>query len=184
MAQEARNIQESLKENYRLAIIAGIIILLMGMIAIASPFVSGIPIVIIVGIMLIIGGISQFAFTLKLSFTGVYYPILLVPTLVIGADMVMSPGDALSSLTILLVTYLVASGLFETIMSIKICPHNGCAWVLLSGIVSVLFSVIIFNHYPVPDLSFIVILLGVRLLFSGLSLIMLGIASRDLSPNI
>lgn len=183
MAQEARNTKESLKENYRLGIIAGIIILLMGMIAIASPFVPGLSIVIIAGIMLIIGGISQFVFALKLSFTGLF-PILLIPTIVIGADMVMSPGDALASLTILLVTYLVASGLFETIMSIKICPHNGCTWVLLSGIVSVLFSVIIFNHYPVPDLSFIVILLGVRLIFSGWSLIMLGFTSRDLSPNI
>jgi uncharacterized membrane protein HdeD (DUF308 family) len=53
---------KAIKKNTGLTIAAGIVILLMGLFAMGSPLVAGTSLTVMVGVMLIIGGISQLMF--------------------------------------------------------------------------------------------------------------------------
>ncbi|MEA3419238.1 MAG: DUF308 domain-containing protein [Campylobacterota bacterium] len=187
MSQEIQNIktqlQEKIKEKSGLVIATGIIVLLMGLLAMGTPFVAGLSIAIVIGVILIIGGIGQFVFALKTGLS-LFTTILGALTVIVGVYMVMNPNAALGSLTILLAAYLISSGIFETVMSFQIKPDKGWGWALFSGIVSVLLGIMIFSQYPLSGAWAIGILLGLKLFFSGLTLMMLGLGARGVSKNL
>ena len=186
MSQEIQNINspflEEIKKNSGLTIATGVIVLLMGLLAMGSPFIAGLSIAMVVGILFIIGGIGQLAFAFQ---TGrrIFNIILGVLTVVVGIYMVMNPAAALASLTIFLAAYLIVSGIFEALMAFQIKPANGWGWSLFSGIISVLLGVMIWNQFPLSGAWAIGILLGVKLFFSGWTLLMFGLVARGMAKE-
>ena len=69
MSQEHQNIEmqfmEDVKKNSGLTIAVGVILLLLGLLAMGSPLVAGLSVAMMVGFMLIFGGIGQLAFAVK-----------------------------------------------------------------------------------------------------------------------
>ena len=97
--------------------------------------------------------------------------------------MVFNPGPALESLTIFLAIYLLVSGVFEIIMALQIRPVNGWGWALFSGIISTLHGAMIWSQFPLSGAWAIGILIGIRLSFSGWTLLMFGIAARAIQKT-
>jgi len=82
------------------------------------------------------------------------------------------------SLTLFLSMYLIFSGAFEVMMAFQIRPVKGWGGVAFSGILSMLLGFMIWKQFPLSGAWAIGILIGVRLFFNGLSLVMLGLAVR------
>lgn len=181
MTDDIQNIEtpflDAIKRNTGLTIAAGIVILLMGLFAMGSPYVAGASLAVMVGVMLIIGGISQLVFAIKAG-SGLLSIILGVLTVITGGYMVSNPGAALATLAIFLAIYLIASGILESVVAFQVKPAEGWGMALFSGLLSVLLGLMIWSQYPLSGAWAIGILLGVKLVFSGLSLLMFGIAAR------
>lgn len=181
MSQEVQNVDSTIlnevKKNSGLTILLGIIVLLMGIFAMGSPFVAGVSLAIAVGFMLIIGGISQLVFALKAS-TGLFSIILGVLTVIAGGYMVTNPGVALVTMTMVLAIYLVISGIFEVMMAFQIKPVKGWGWALFSGVISALLGAMIWSQFPVSGVWTVGTLIGIKLFFSGWTLLMFGFAAR------
>lgn len=181
MSQELQNLEphflEDVKKNSGLTIAAGAVLLLMGILAMGSPLVAGLSVGIMVGIVLIIGGISQLAFAVKTG-EGVFAVILGALTVLIGVYLVANPETALASLTIFLALYLIISGISEVLAALQVKPVAGWGWALFSGIVSMVLGLMIWGQFPLSGAWAIGILIGVRLFFNGLTLIMFGLAAR------
>jgi len=171
--------QESIQNSSGLIIATGILMLLLGVFAMGSPLVAGLSLALMVGIMLIIGGVGQMVFAFKTG-KGAFAFVLGLLTLVIGGYMVSRPGAALASLTLFLAMYLIISGAFEVMMSFQFRPVKGWWWATFSGIVSMMLGFMIWNQFPLSGAWAIGILIGIRLFFSGLTFLMLGLASRQL----
>jgi len=169
---------EEIKKNSGLTIAVGVIVLLMGLLAMGAPFVAGLSIAIAVGVMLIIGGIGQLVFAFK---TGkqVVTILLGILNILIGGYMVGNPGVALATLTLFLAVYLIISGISEAVMSFQIRPAMGWFWALFSGIISVLLGFMIWSKFPFSGAWCIGVLVGIRLFFSGWTLLMLGFTARS-----
>ena len=186
MSEEIQNINspflEEIKKNSGLTIAMGVIVLLMGLLAMGSPFIAGLSIAMVVGILFIIGGIGQLAFAFQ---TGrrILNIILGVLTVVVGVYMVMNPAAALTSLTVFLVAYLIVSGIFEALMAFQIKPANGWGWELFSGIISILLGAMIWNQFPLSGAWAIGVLLGIKLFFSGWTLLMFGLAAKGMAKE-
>jgi uncharacterized membrane protein HdeD (DUF308 family) len=181
MSEEFKNIDstflDEVKKNSGLTIAVGIIILLMGMFAMGSPLVAGVSLVISVGFMLIIGGVSQLAFALKAR-AGLFSIILGALTILAGVYMVSNPGVALSTMTLVIAIYLVISGIFEVMMAFQIKPVKGWGWALFSGVISVLLGAMIWSQFPVSGAWTVGTLVGIRLFFSGWMVLMFGLIAR------
>ena len=170
---------DELKKNSKHITAMGVILLLVGLLAMGSPFVAGLSLALMVGIMLVIGGVSHLVFAVKTD-KGVFTIFLGILTVIIGIYMVSNPGAALASLTIFLALYLLFSGILEILMSYQIRPAKGWGWAMFSGILSVLLGALIWNQFPLSGAWAIGILIGIRLFFSGWALLMFGVAARSL----
>ncbi len=186
----SQNIQSSgtafldeLKRNSGFTIGMGVILLLVGLLAMGAPLVAGLSLAMLVGIMLIVGGIGQLVFAVKTG-KGIFSIILGILTVVIGGYMVGNSAVALSALTIFLAIYLLISGISEVFMSFQIRPAKGWGWALFSGILAVLLGAIIWNQFPLSGAWAIGILIGIRLFFSGWALLMLGLAARGAAKQL
>ena len=168
----------AVKKNTGLTMATGVIILLMGIFAVGSPFVAGKSLVLMVGILLLIGGVSQLAFAFKAG-GGIWAILLGILTVIAGGYMISNPAAALATLTIFLAAYLIVSGISEAIFAFQVKPAQGWGWTLLSGILSVVLGIMIWKQFPLTGAMAIGILLGIRLIFSGMSLLMFGIAARS-----
>jgi len=187
MSQENQNIESAfmgeIKKNSGLTIAMGIIVLLMGLFAMGSPFIAGLSLAMVVGFMLIVGGISQLVFAIKAR-TGIFTIIPGALTVIVGGYMVSNPGAALATLTLFLAIYLIISGFFEVMMAFQAKPVKGWGWALFSGILSVVLGAMIWSQFPLSGDWAIGILLGIKLFFSGWTLMMFGLVARGAAKDL
>ena len=169
---------KALKENAGTAIAMGSLLLLLGFLAMASPLVAGVSVAMMVGIMLLIGGMGQLVFAFK-SGMGLASILFAVLTIAIGGYMLANPDAALGSLTIFLAVYLIVSGFAEIMVSYQARPTPGAGWAMFSGFLSLVLGGLIWSQFPLSGAWAIGILLGIRLFFTGTSLLMLGFAARN-----
>ncbi len=184
MPQDNQQIQtpflDAIKENAGLTIAVGALVMLLGFLVMASPLVAGISVALMVGVMLVIGGIGQLVFAFKTG-QGIFAIILGVLTIIIGGYMVSNLNVALAALTLFLAAYLIVSGISETMMSFQARPVKGWGWALFSGILSVILGIMIWAQAPLSGAWAIGILIGIRLFFSGWTLLMFGFAARGVA---
>lgn len=169
---------KELKKNSGTAIGMGIFLLLLGFLAMGAPLVAGASVAMVVGITLLIGGVAQLIFAFKSSM-GLFNILFALMTIIIGGYMLTNLGVALESLTIFLAIYLVVSGFSEIMVAYQARPAQGAGWAMFSGFLSVILGVLIWSQFPLSGAWAIGILIGVRLFFTGTSLLMLGFAARN-----
>ncbi|UCD68583.1 MAG: HdeD family acid-resistance protein [Betaproteobacteria bacterium] len=166
----------------------GVIVLITGILAIGSPFIAGVSVALAVGILLIVGGVGQVIFaipTFAVSVgTGLVSTIIGVLSVLIGGYMLSNPGIALVTLTLFLAGYFIVSGILEAVLSFQAKPASGWGWSLFSGIVSVLLGIMIWNEFPMSGAWAVGILVGIRLIFGGWTLIMFGSAARGVTKGL
>ncbi len=174
---------DEIAKHSGLTIMMGVIVLIMGMLALGVPLVAGLSVALAVGVLLIVGGIGQLVFAFK-GRTGVWSIIIGILTVVVGGYMVANPGVALESLTIFLAAYFIVSGIFEVVLSFQAKPASGWGWALFSGIVSVVLGFLIWSQFPFSGAWAVGILFGIRMIFAGWTLIMLGTAAKAVAKGL
>ena len=92
--------------------------------------------------------------------------------------MVVQPGMALASLTLVLAIYFLVDGLVMLFAAFSVKPARGWGWLLFNGIITLLLGLLIFGQWPLSGAWAIGILVGVRLLFAGMTMIALGSSGR------
>ena len=171
-------IMENIKKNAGLTMLLGGVMVLVGFLSMGSPLVAGLSVTMMVGIMLIVGGIGQLVFAIKAG-TGFFSMIMGVLTIILGGYMLSNVGAALESLTLFIAIYFVIEGITEAIAAFQMKPASGWGWALFSGLVTVLLGAMIWNQFPLSGAWAIGTLVGIKLLFSGWSLLMFGMAARS-----
>lgn len=164
------------KKDVKSAKWTGWLLVILGILALASPLVAGLSITMLIGVLLIAGGIAQLFMVFRAgSFgSGITLVILGGLSLVAGLYTITQPAAALGALTLFLAFYFVASGILEVIGAVSARPADGWGWVLAGGIVSVLLGIMIWQQFPFSGVWAIGILVGARLLISGITFITIG----------
>ena len=161
--------------------IFGVVTMILGLIAMAAPLMAGKSVAILVGILLIAAGIARLVWAFQAgSFgRGVFKFLLGGLTLLAGIMVLANPLFGLGMLTIMLAAYFIVDGIFEIIGAFQVKPAQGWGWLLFGGIVSLALGIMIWRQFPVSGVWAVGILVGVKLLFAGLSMIFLGSAVRE-----
>ena len=174
---------EDIQKSSGSIIVMGVLMFVLGIFAMASPLAAGISLALTIGVMLMVAGISQLVFAFRAG-RGLWAMLLAVLTILIGGYMVSRPGLALASFTIFLAMYLVLSGISEILMSFQFKPAKGWGWITISGILSLLLGVLIWNQFPLSGAWAIGILIGIRLFFTGMTFLLMGIAGKSMKTGV
>jgi uncharacterized membrane protein HdeD (DUF308 family) len=97
--------------------------------------------------------------------------------------MLGQPLLGLASLTMILIIYFIADGIMAAALAFKVRPEQGWSWMLFSGVVSILLGISLGNGWPLSGAWAVGVLLGIRLIFTGWSMIMFGTLSGALGKT-
>jgi uncharacterized membrane protein HdeD (DUF308 family) len=162
------------------SIFLSILMILAGLFAIFIPSISGLAITLIFGWLMIISGVTHFIFAFKSHTTGaVIWELLLGAVyLFAGVYLIMHPLAGLITLTLFLACYLFFEGIFEIIQFFQIRPRHGAGWLLFDAIVTLILAIMIWRAWPSSSVWVIGTLVGISMLFSGFSRLMLSLAAK------
>ena len=156
----------------------GIVLIILGAIAIGSAFLMTIASVFLFGWILIIGGVMEVvhAFWHK-RWAGFFLDLLTgLLYVVVGWMMVNNPQESALLLTLLIAMFLVFEGVFRIVTAITVrYPHWGS--VLFNGIISLLLGILIWRRWPVSGLWVMGLFVGIEMLLNGWSLVMLSMTA-------
>ena len=124
-----------------------------------------------------------FAFKCQSWGKGILVFALGLLTLLVGLYMVVRPGLALATLTLVLAIYFFVDGIVEIIEAFDLKPLKGWGWMLFGGIVSVVLGIMIWRGWPDRSLLFVGILVGIKLIFAGWAMVGIGAAGRSVAST-
>jgi uncharacterized membrane protein HdeD (DUF308 family) len=171
---------EVLSRNWGWLLAFGILMVVLGMVAIAIPKPATLAVQVALGWILVIGGIAEgiHAFMAQ-GWRGFLLELLsAILYLVVGVLLLVNPVEGALALTIVLAAFLIVEGIFKIIMAMRVRDHRGWGWLLASGILSVILGALIWAEWPASGLWVIGLLVGIQLLFTGWALVMLALAAR------
>ena len=167
---------DGIKKNAGLTIVSGIILLVAGTLAILSPLVAGVSITMLVGAMLAVSGIGQCFLAFKTGAFGRGLMVFVVGVLmtITGFYMMNQPLAGLATLTIILMSYLLVTGVLEIIVAFQLKPASGWGLELFNGIVTLLLGIMLWRQFPLSGAWAIGVLFGIKMFFSGWAFILIG----------
>jgi uncharacterized membrane protein HdeD (DUF308 family) len=157
-----------------------VLVILAGLLAIILPIVGGIAVTLLVGWIVTMVGILHllFAYGGRSTRTRLWELLLGGVYLIAGIYLLVHPVLGLTTLTLLLAVYLLIKGLIEVIQYFQTHPRRGVTWLILDGIINIVLAAVIWSQWPFSSLWVIGTLIGISILFSGLSRLMLSLEVR------
>jgi len=179
------DISTQVRASGRNVTVFGIITIILGMAAIAAPAITGLSVVLTVGLLVIVGGILRmfWAFGAGSFGKGVLAFAIGGLTFLCGVALATDPLIASGFLTIILAVFLIADGVAEIVGAFSLSPESGRGWLLVGGIVSIILGTMIWRQFPLSGVWAIGVILGIRLLSMGMVMVGGGSAMRTLAKD-
>ena len=174
------SVRKALKEVTGASIGWAVVMILLGLLAVILPRASGIAVSVLVSWLIVLCGITHLASAFVGRNAGAFIWRLLIGVVYIlgGGYLALHPGIALVSLTVVLAAIFALEGVFELVAFFVFRPYAGSGWVLFDAIVTLLLAGLILYPWPSSSTWAIGIILGINLIFSGVTALMYSLAVR------
>ncbi len=170
---------EAVRKKWGWFLLLGLVLVLLGAYVINQAFVATLFSVFFFGMLVAGAGVIQVvqAFMAR-RWSGFFLSLLLgVLYLVAGALCMVRPEEAAINITLLLSAFLFVSGLFKIVAALSMSFERS-GWVLFNGIVTFILGLLIYNQWPLSGLWVIGLFVGVDMILSGWSWILLSFVAR------
>ncbi len=173
----------SSRKNWGLLLAYGIILVILGLIALSVVSFTTIVSVVFLGILLCIGGviifIDSFHYWQKIS-VFILHLIMAILYAIAGIFLIINPIAAATSITLLLAIFYIILGLFRALTAISFrLPNWG--WRFFGGLVALLLGILILMNWPAASLFIIGLFVGIDLIITGWTFITLAIAAKAMT---
>jgi uncharacterized membrane protein HdeD (DUF308 family) len=175
-------IASALGDHWRLFLIEGLILMILGAAAIVLPQVASLAVETILGWLLLIGGGIGLATTIMArSAPGFWWALASsIASIVAGALLIGWPIRGVVSLTFILTAFLVVDGLFMIMYGLEHRQQlsQRWGWLVVNGVLDLLLAAIIIVALPGSAVWALGLLIGIDMLFGGSSLIAIAMKAR------
>ncbi len=167
------------------SIVWGVSLTVFGMLAIGSPLAAAVAVNVVISWLIILAGVVHLVLAFSTHGAGGFIWKLLVGLAYVffGTYLIMHPLLGVASLTLVLASLFLLEGILDIILFAQIRPLRGSSWVLLDGIITLLLGLLIYIHWPSSSLWAIGTLVGVSMVISGVTRVMLSLAVRKLTTQ-
>jgi uncharacterized membrane protein HdeD (DUF308 family) len=165
-------------------LIQGVLMVLAGIVALIYPFVSTVALVVVLGWLLILSGIVQGISLIGAQNVPNFWLQLVsvVLSIIVGVLFLRRPGEAVVTLTLLLIVFFMVEGFAKLLFSLTIRPLPNWGWVFASGIIGILLSFYLLANLTTTAVWLLGVLLGIQLIFEGVALSSLAWQVRRKMP--
>src|ERR1700720_655393 len=181
-------VANSLHAHWRLFLAEGIILFILGILAIVVPPIATIAVEALIGWLLLMSGIVGLISTLRMrGAPGFGWSLLsAVIGIVAGVVLLAWPLSGALSLTLILTVFLVLEGVVSILYELE---HNGelsgrWGMMLFSGVLDLFLAGIIFAGLPGTAAWAIGLLVGINLVFGGSAIIAMALHARNIGAAV
>jgi uncharacterized membrane protein HdeD (DUF308 family) len=184
-----QDLADALHRGRRNLMIAGVLEVILGAVAIIVPAVASVATAIFIGWVLVFasGFYAWDAFSVRHRGRMALRLILAVLTFAAGVYLLVAPLDGVFTLTVMLVIWFAATGTARLVMGLAELGTPGAGWLAATGAMSLILAILIAVQLPSSAGWAIGLLVGINLLFSGMALIGLArelkLFEGDASPR-
>lgn len=159
----------------------GIVLAILGVVAIALPIVSTLFVETWVAIILASAGAAKLVYAYQTRDKGgtLWKALLGVLYIATGVMLFVNPRTGVLTLTLLLGSFLLTEGIFELILAFRLRPQQNWTWALGNGIVTLILGAMIWFQFPFDAPWLLGTLVGASILFTGISRIGLSLKARE-----
>lgn len=179
------NAEHSFQAHWRMFLFEGVVLVVLGVLALILPPLASIAVAIVFGWLLFIGGVFGLATTLVGRHApGFWWAILSsLAAIVAGFFLFGWPTGGVFSLTVVLTAFLATDGILTILLALdyRRALHGRWVWMAVNGAIDLFLAAIIFIGLPQSAAWAIGIIVGVDLLFGGFSLIAMSLAARTVA---
>src|ERR1700730_16410166 len=163
-----------------------VLMILAGLLAIASPMAAGIAVNALVSWLLVFSACAHLVFAwYRRSAGGFLWELLLgILYMSTGLYLLTQPVAGLESLTIALAIYLFVEAILEFVLGFTLRPLPASGWLIVDGIITLILAIMIWRTWPSSTGWVICTLVGISMLFSGISRLGISLAARRLTSKL
>ena len=173
----------SMQEHWVLFLVEGIILVILGLVAIIVPPLATLAVAIFIGWLFLISGIVGLVTTFWMRHAPGFWWSLLSAVLGIVAGIVLigSPVSGAISLTLVLIVFFIIEGVASIMFALEHRRElsGRWGWMLASGIVDLVLAAIIFAGLPLSAAWALGLLVGINLVFGGSALVAMALHARS-----
>ena len=185
--QIKRAVATTLHEHWQLYVGEGVVLVILGLAAVAIPAFATLAIEILVGWIFLISGVVGLITTLRMRQAPGFWWALVSAILGItaGAVLLLRPLSGILSLTFILIVFFLVEGGASILFALehKRELSGRWGWMLVSGIVDLILAAIILSGLPGIATWAIGMLVGINMVFGGVALIAMALHARESAPS-
>jgi len=169
-----------------LSILWGVSLIILGMLAVGSPFIAAVAVNVFIAWLIVLAGVVHLTVAFHTREAGSLIWRLLVGLAYVffGVYLIAHPALGVVSLTLVLASLFLVEGILNMVSYFRIRSLRGSSWVLIDGIVTLLLGLMIYAQWPSSSAWAIGTLVGVSMILSGVTRVMLSLAVRKATDTI
>ena len=162
------------------SIVWGVLLVICGCLAIASPFVAAIAVNVVVAWLIVLAGVVHLivAFHSHRAGSMVWKLLVGLAYIACGVYLILYPAIGVLTLTLLLASLFCIEGVLNIVLFFQMRSIGGSSWMLVDGIITLVLGGMIYMQWPASSAWAIGTLVGVSMIISGVSGVMLSLTVR------
>jgi len=176
---EAATRATEIKSQSGWSIFLGVLIIVLGVLSMAYPFVTGVATVLTLGVILLTVAIVELVLAVRFKSASDFFLKLFSAIIygITGFLLVAYPVGGVAGLTLFLGSMLLVQGVMLAVLGFK-AQKGTRGWFLFDAAVTVLLSLLILAHWPSSSVWAIGTLVGVAVIMRGATRIATSLAVR------
>ncbi len=175
-------VRRSLKEHWVMFAVQGIVLVILGALAIALPVIASVTVAAFVGWLLFFAGVFRAIALIRAPHAPGYWSSLLLSILcaILGLIIALYPLQGAVTLTMVLTAYFIVHGISSFMLAFALRGGTG-RWVLLliGGIIDLALAGLVIAGWPDTSVFILGLYVGINLLFTGFALIFAALDARE-----
>jgi uncharacterized membrane protein HdeD (DUF308 family) len=184
MAQQ--NPSDIVRRASTLSIVWGVLLVALGVLAVGSPLVAAVAVNVVISWLIVVAGVVHLAVAFHRREVGsIIWRILVgLAYVFFGVYLIAHPAIGVASLTLVLASLFLVEGIFDIALFFQVRAVQGSSWILIDGIITLLLGLMIYLQWPSSSSWAIGTLVGVSLIVSGVTRVMLSFAVRKATDQL
>jgi len=182
-AELAAALTKSIAEHWRLFLAEGVVLILLGMAAIIVPPLAGLATTIIIGWLFLIGGAVGLVATFgAYQAPGFAWSLLsAIVAVLAGGILLWNPWQGLATLTYVLIAFFIIDGILIIVLALEHRREltGRWEWMMIGGVMDLVLAAIIISGLPGTLAWALGLLVGIDLVWGGMSLIGMALSARS-----
>jgi uncharacterized membrane protein HdeD (DUF308 family) len=173
----------AMKTHWKAFLIEGIVLVVLGLAAVALPPLASVTFTIMVGWLFLVSGLVGLYLTFSSRNIPGFWWSLLSAVLAIGAGAILliKPLQGVLTLTLVLGAYFIAEGIASIMYAFEHRKEltNRWGWLVVAGVMDLIVAAFIIIGLPGSAAWALGLLIGINLVFGGVAMIAMALAARD-----